>query len=85
VANQRVFSPNQALRQAAPRGRLVRFPTITDGSIVPGNPDLCYGSRPEQVNQKARKDLDGYIVPFTQRDLPVATNFFLEVKGPDGS
>lgn len=58
---------------------------LTDGSLVPGNPDLYYGARPEQVDRNIRRELAHQIVPSTQHDLPVAPNFFLQVKGPDGS
>ncbi len=59
---------------------------LTDGSLAPGNPDRYYGAaRPEQIDRKVRADLDGFIVPSTQHDLPVAPNFFMAVKGPDGS
>ncbi|KAH7114601.1 hypothetical protein EDB81DRAFT_630818, partial [Dactylonectria macrodidyma] len=58
---------------------------LTDGTLVPGNPDLYYGARPEQLDQKVRRELGGHIIPSTQHDLPIIPNFFLEVKGPDGS
>ncbi|KAH7268751.1 hypothetical protein B0J15DRAFT_533957 [Fusarium solani] len=58
---------------------------LTDGTLVPGNPDLYYGARPEQLDQKVRQELRGRIIPSTQHDLPIVPNFFLEVKGPDGS
>ncbi|GAO14633.1 hypothetical protein UVI_02009150 [Ustilaginoidea virens] len=58
---------------------------LTDGTLVPGNPDLYYGARPEQLDRKIRSELGGFIVPSTQHDLPVAPNFSLAVKGPDGS
>ncbi|GKU08396.1 unnamed protein product [Fusarium langsethiae] len=58
---------------------------LTDGTLVPGNPDLYYGARPEQLHRKVRRDLEGKIVPSTQQDLPIVPNFFLAVKGPDGS
>ncbi|KAI0423833.1 hypothetical protein F5Y09DRAFT_336259 [Xylaria sp. FL1042] len=58
---------------------------LTDGSLVPGNPDRYYGARPEQLNRQVRTELSGHIVPSTQHDLPIAPNFFLAVKGPDGS
>ncbi|KAG9228475.1 hypothetical protein BJ875DRAFT_508482 [Amylocarpus encephaloides] len=44
---------------------------LIDGTLVPGNPDLYYGARPEQLNR--------------QHDLPIVPNFFLAAKGPDGS
>ncbi|RWA08507.1 hypothetical protein EKO27_g6590 [Xylaria grammica] len=58
---------------------------LTDGSLVPGNPDRYYGARPEQLDRRARTELNRHIVPSTQHDLPVAPNFFLAVKGPEGS
>ncbi|KAK5651051.1 hypothetical protein OQA88_1055 [Cercophora sp. LCS_1] len=58
---------------------------LTDGSLVPGNPDRYYGARPEQLDQRVRQKLGGRIIPSTQHDLPIVQNFFLAVKGPDGS
>ncbi|CRG92463.1 hypothetical protein PISL3812_09524 [Talaromyces islandicus] len=58
---------------------------LTDGTLVPGNPDRYYGARPEQLDRQIRNKLDDQIVPSTQHDLPVAPNFFLAAKGPDGS
>ncbi|KAI2603702.1 hypothetical protein GGR54DRAFT_459140 [Hypoxylon sp. NC1633] len=57
---------------------------LTDGSLVPGSPDLYYGARPEQLDRRVRTELSGHIIPSTQQDLPIAPNFFLHVKGPDG-
>ena len=57
---------------------------LTDGTLKPGNPDVYYGARPEQLSRKIRAELGGQIIPSTQHDLPLAPNFFLEVKGPDG-
>jgi hypothetical protein len=58
---------------------------LTDGMLKPGNPDIYYGARPEQLTRKVRDELGGQITPSTQHDLPVAPNFFLAAKGPDGS
>ncbi|KAI0410622.1 hypothetical protein F5X98DRAFT_381605 [Xylaria grammica] len=58
---------------------------LTDGSLVPGNPDRYYGARPEQLDRRVRTELGRHVVPSTQHDLPVAPNFFLAVKGPEGS
>ncbi|KAA6415829.1 MAG: hypothetical protein FRX48_00547 [Lasallia pustulata] len=58
---------------------------LTDGTISPGSPDILYGARPEQLNRGIRNELSGHIVPSTQKDLPMAPNFFLAAKGPDGS
>ncbi|KAI0206021.1 hypothetical protein F4808DRAFT_408629 [Astrocystis sublimbata] len=58
---------------------------LTDGSLVAGNPDQYYGARTEQLDQRVWAELSGHIVPSTQHDLPIVPNFFLAVKGPDGS
>ena len=55
------------------------------GSLVPGNPDLYYGARPEQLHRHVREELGGQVVPSTQHDLPIAPNFFVAVTGPKGS
>ncbi|KAI0972789.1 hypothetical protein F4678DRAFT_478635 [Xylaria arbuscula] len=57
----------------------------TDDLLVPGNPDRYYGARPEQLDRQVRIQLDKHIVPSTQHDLPIVPNFFLNVKGPDGT
>jgi hypothetical protein len=58
---------------------------LTDGTLVPGNPDIYYGARHEQLDRRVRKELSGHIIPSTQDDLPIAPNFLLAAKGPDGS
>ncbi|KAL8948336.1 MAG: hypothetical protein Q9222_005474 [Ikaeria aurantiellina] len=58
---------------------------LTDGMIMSGNPDACYGSHPQTVNRQVRQDLSKYIAPSTQDDLPVAPNFLLRVKGLSGT
>ncbi|OJD20284.1 hypothetical protein ACJ73_08383 [Blastomyces percursus] len=58
---------------------------LTDGTLASAKPDHFYGARPEQLTRQIRDELRHHIVPSTQDDLPVAPNFFLEVKGPDGS
>ncbi|KAF2803010.1 uncharacterized protein BDZ99DRAFT_400783 [Mytilinidion resinicola] len=58
---------------------------LTDGSLRPGNPDVYYGAPPEQLTRKVLNELGGHILPTKQEDLPIAPNFFLATKGPDGS
>jgi len=58
---------------------------LTDGTIVPGNPDIYYGARPEQLDRRVRDTISKHIIPSTQDDLPICPNFFLAAKGPDGS
>jgi len=59
--------------------------SLTDGSLVSSNPDLYYSARPKQLDQRVRTKLHHRIVPSTQEDLPILPNFFLSVKGLDGS
>jgi hypothetical protein len=47
--------------------------------------DLYWGARPEQIDRRVRQDLNHQVVPSMKDTYPVAPNFFLEVKGPDGS
>lgn len=58
---------------------------LTDGTLKPGNPDVFYGASPGQLNRKVRNKLGGQIIPSTQHDLPIAPNFSLAVKGPNGT
>lgn len=58
---------------------------LTDGTLVAGNPDRYDGARPEQLDILIQVELNHQIVPSTQHDLPIAPNFFLAVKGPDGT
>jgi hypothetical protein len=46
--------------------------------------DIYYGVYPEQLARSACNDLAGHIILLTMEDKPMALNFFLEVKGPDG-
>ncbi|KAK7426732.1 hypothetical protein QQZ08_006768 [Neonectria magnoliae] len=58
---------------------------LTDGSLVAGNPVEFYGANPEQLHQEVRDRIGDFIVPSTQKDVPIAPSFFLEAKGPGGS
>ncbi|KAM4060511.1 hypothetical protein HRG_001930 [Hirsutella rhossiliensis] len=58
---------------------------LTDGTLVPGNPDLYYGARPEQLDRNIRRELNNQIIPSTQHGLPIAPNYLFQAKGPDGS
>ena len=42
---------------------------LTDGTLVPGNPDIYYGARPEQLARRVRNELSGHIIPSTQEDF----------------
>ncbi|KAG5301145.1 hypothetical protein I7I48_01058 [Histoplasma ohiense] len=58
---------------------------LTDGTLALARPDHFFGARPEQLNRSIREGLSDQIIPSTQDDLPMAPNFLLEAKGPDGS
>ncbi|ODA79947.1 hypothetical protein RJ55_05544 [Drechmeria coniospora] len=58
---------------------------LTDGTLVSASPDLYYGARPRQLHQRVREELSGLVVPSKQADLPAAPNFFVEIKGKNGS
>ena len=72
-------------RTASGKRRFTNLEPLTDGTLVAGNPDRYYGARPEQLERRIRAQLGKQIVPSTQDDLPVVPNFFLAVKGPDGT
>ncbi|KAI3322073.1 hypothetical protein HD806DRAFT_545309 [Xylariaceae sp. AK1471] len=56
-------------KSAAEQVPFTNFKHLTDGSLVPDNPDRYYGARPEQLDR--------------QHDLPILPNFFFNMKGPD--
>ncbi|EGE00672.1 hypothetical protein TESG_07969 [Trichophyton tonsurans CBS 112818] len=58
---------------------------LTDSTLANAKPDHFFGARPEQLDPDIRDELGEFIVPSTQTSLPMAPNFFLETKGPDGS
>jgi hypothetical protein len=58
---------------------------LIDGTLKPGNPDIYYGARPEQLTHEVRDELGGQIIPSTQHDLPIAPNLFLSAKSLGGS
>ncbi|KAI9659670.1 MAG: hypothetical protein M1829_006578 [Trizodia sp. TS-e1964] len=58
---------------------------LTDGTIVPGNPDVYYGARHEQLDLRVHNELSKQIIPSPHGNRPIVPNFFLAVKGPEGS
>lgn len=76
------ISDNKCVAGGVP---LTNFDHLTNGTLAPGNPDLFYGARPEQLGRQIRNELSGRIITSTQDDLPIAPNFFLAAKGPDGT
>ena len=58
---------------------------ITDGSIVPPKPDVFVGAHPSTIDDRVRYQLERYIVPSNDPTDPLAPNFFVEVKGRQGT
>lgn len=58
---------------------------LTDGTITQPKPDIYYGARPKELSRPIRDALGHYIMPSTIQGKPLAPNFFIEVKGPNGS
>lgn len=59
-------------------------PLIND-TLTAVKPDLYYGVRLEQLDRRVRDESNGHIIPSTHYDLPIAPNFFLAAKGPNGT
>ncbi|POS82135.1 hypothetical protein EPUL_006089, partial [Erysiphe pulchra] len=53
--------------------------------IVCGTPDKCHGSDPEKADLIVRKNLADMILPSNDNKMPMAPNFFLEVKSGKGT
>jgi hypothetical protein len=58
--------------------------SLKEEDLKKAKPDYYYGSRPEQANANVRKTLSRHIVPSSSTNLPIAPNFFIEVRGPKG-
>ncbi|EFX06691.1 hypothetical protein CMQ_7012 [Grosmannia clavigera kw1407] len=58
---------------------------MTEEATVKPVPDFFDGARPESIDKAVRDDLSQLITPTKHASVPVAPNFFLEVKGPGGS
>ena len=58
---------------------------LTEHNLVPGDPDVYHGARPEALKRKICDELSDFIVPSTQLDLPIIPNHVTAAKGPDGT
>jgi hypothetical protein len=58
---------------------------LTNRTLAPSKPDLFYSACLKQLDRRIRDKLSGSIISLTQEDLLIALNFFLAVKGLDGS
>ena len=59
--------------------------SLTSDTLTSAKPDLYSGARPEQLDRRVRNKLSDQIIPSTQDGLPIAPNFFLVAKGPNGT
>ncbi|GAB1729058.1 hypothetical protein NU195Hw_Modified_127t1 [Hortaea werneckii] len=59
--------------------------TTTNGTYPTPKPDFYDGARPEQLERKILEELSGLVVPSRREDYPIAPNFFMEAKGPEGN
>ncbi|KAK7404174.1 hypothetical protein QQX98_010048 [Neonectria punicea] len=80
-----ISGPRQANHLLARNTVFGNLEPLTDGTLAPANPDIYYGAYPDELDRSIRDELAGHIIPSTMEDKPMAPNFFLEVKGPDGS
>ncbi|KAI3397514.1 hypothetical protein diail_10726 [Diaporthe ilicicola] len=60
-----------------------RLEPLTDGTIPSAKPDFAYGGFSKQLDPAVHTELGRFIAPGP--DVPIVPNFFLEVKGPNGS
>ncbi|UPK96331.1 hypothetical protein LCI18_007266 [Fusarium solani-melongenae] len=60
---------------------------ITNNNAVKPKPDFFDGALLQELSRSIRDDPDlrRLIIPTKHRGVPVAPNFFLEIKGPDGN
>ncbi|POS82031.1 hypothetical protein EPUL_006515, partial [Erysiphe pulchra] len=58
--------------------------TIEQRALAKGTPDRCYGSPFERLCEEVREDLKSKVVPSPEETKPIAPNFFLKLKGPEG-
>ena len=70
------------LRYVSGQVKFKNLAHLTDGTLVPGNPDLYEGARPEQLDRRVRTELNDLIIPTTQKELPFLPNFVLAAKAP---
>ncbi|KIE01659.1 hypothetical protein MAJ_02464, partial [Metarhizium majus ARSEF 297] len=80
-----ITGPRQANHPSSRNTVFGNLKPLTDGTIAPPKPDIYFGAYPERLDRSIRDELDDCIIPSTMEDKPMAPNFFMEVKGPDGS
>lgn len=58
---------------------------LTDGTIAPPKSDIYCGVHAGELSRPVRDALGHHIMPSTMQHRPLAPNFFVEIKGPDGN
>lgn len=58
---------------------------VTDGTYPAPKPDFYDGALSQQLERNILEELSGLVVPSRQDDYPIAPNFFMEAKGPEGN
>lgn len=58
---------------------------LTQGPLVDAKPDFYDGTHPMHIDRRLREQFGSLIIPSTQSQAPALANYFLEVKGHDGS
>lgn len=80
-----ILGPHRPTHASARNTVFRNLEPLTDGTIAPAVPGIYYGAHPEDLCRSVRDELSHHIMPSTMQDKPLAPNFFIEVKGPDGS
>ncbi|KIH90011.1 hypothetical protein SPBR_00542 [Sporothrix brasiliensis 5110] len=83
-----ILDSNDRCEHRRAEGRNVLFDNLaplTDATVTNPMPDVYYGARPDDLARPIRDELGPNIMPSAGHDLPLAPNFFVEVKGPNGS
>jgi hypothetical protein len=60
-------------------------PIVPDEQVAQAKPDVYYGARPESILPHVRIALHRHIMPAANEDAPAAPNFFIAIKGSEGS
>lgn len=78
-----IIGPRDVNWPIARNTTLKHLEPLTDGTIPLAKPDFTYGALPEQLDPTIHTKLGRFIAPGP--GIPIVPNFFLEVKGPNGS
>jgi hypothetical protein len=60
-------------------------PIVPDEQVAQAKPDVYFGARPESIQPHVRIALHRHVMPAVNEDAPAAPNFFIAIKGSEGS